>query len=374
MFEPNWASPPGDTISRLAAAGNLSVHDLAERIGFEEDVFSGIMDGRVKICDEVADALSNELGASRQFWIERYNQFLDDKVRIAGSAQAESLSTWGQSFPAKALRQLGWLPKGSRGERLSKDILDFFGCDSIQGWNERYSSGIGQVAFRTSFAFEADEMATLAWLRVGEVQSESLALAKFSANDFKNRLPELKKLCALKRPELFFPKLQQACAEHGVGLVSSKAPAGCRASGATWTSAKGNPIILLSFRYLSEDHFWFTFFHEAAHVVLHGTDHISVDGSDPSPLGASAVEDEADTFAQDALVAADLRDEMLNAIPTRPHARRIARKAGVTPGIVVGQLQKSGALQPHQFNDLKRRYKWGDNTMLPVLSQPRKYT
>ena len=116
MFEPNWASPPGDTISRLAAAGNLSVHDLAERIGFEEDVFSGIMDGRVKICDEVADALSNELGASRQFWIERYNQFLDDKVRIAGSAQAESLSTWGQSFPAKALRQLGWLPKGSRGE------------------------------------------------------------------------------------------------------------------------------------------------------------------------------------------------------------------------------------------------------------------
>ena len=373
MFEPNWASPPGDTISRLASAGNLSVHELAERIGLEEEVFSGIMDGRVKICDEVADALSNELGASPHFWIERYNQFRDDKARIVGSAQAESLATWGQSFPAKALRQLGWLPKGSRGERLSKDILDFFGCDSIQGWKERYSSGIGQVAFRTSFAFEVDEMATLAWLRIGEVQSENLALAKFSANDFKNRLPELKKLCALKRPELFFPKLQQACAEHGVGLVSSKAPTGCRASGATWMSAKGNPIILLSFRYLSEDHFWFTFFHEAAHVVLHGTDHISLDGSDPSPLGASAVEDEADAFAQDALVAADLRDEMLNAIPTRPHARRIARKAGVTPGIIVGQLQKSGALQPNQLNDLKRRYKWGDNTLLPVLSQPRKY-
>ena len=158
------------------------------------------MDGRVQICDEIADALSDELGASRQFWIERYNQFLDDKVRIAGSAQPETLSTWGQSFPAKALRQLGWLPKSSRGERLSNDILDFFGCDSIKGWNERYSSGIGQVAFRTSFAFESDEMATLAWLRVGEVQSESLVLAKFSANDFKNRLPELKKLCAPQTP------------------------------------------------------------------------------------------------------------------------------------------------------------------------------
>jgi Zn-dependent peptidase ImmA (M78 family) len=131
---------------------------------------------------------------------------------------------------------------------------------------------------------------------------------------------------------------------------------------------------MLSFRYLSEDHFWFTFFHEAAHVVLHGTDHISVDGADPSPLGASVFEDEADIFAQDTLVPADLRDEMLNAIPTRPHARRIARKAGVTPGIIVGQLQKSGTLQPHQFNDLKRRYKWEGSTKLPVLSQPRKYS
>ncbi|MBL3576249.1 ImmA/IrrE family metallo-endopeptidase [Rhodovulum sulfidophilum] len=374
MFEPNWASPPGDTISRLAAAGNVSVHDLAERVGLEEDVFSGIMEGRIEIGDEIAAALSSELGASSQFWIQRYNQFLNDKARTLGSEATQALSTWGQSFPAKALRQLGWLPKGSRGQRLSKDILDFFGCDTIRDWNERYSSGIGQVAFRTSFAFETDEMATLAWLRIGEIQAESLALANFSANSFKKHLYDLKKFCALKRPELFFPKLQKACAEHGVGLVSSRAPIGCRASGATWSAAKGNPIILLSFRYLTEDHFWFTFFHETAHVILHGTDHISVDGSDPSPLGASAIEDEADAFARDALVPTDLRGEMLNAIPTRAHARRIARKAGVTPGIIVGQLQKAGTLQPHQFNDLKRRYKWGESTRLPVLSQPRKYT
>lgn len=372
MFEPNWASSPGDTISRLAAAGNVPIHELAERIGLEDDVFAGIMEGRVQINDEIADALSSELGASPQFWRERYIQFLADKARVRSSVPAPSLHTWGQSFPVRALRELGWLPKGSRGEHLSKDILRFFGCDSIGTWNERYSAGIGQVAFRTSFAFEADEMATLAWLRVGEVQCEKLTLASFCAQDFKKRLHELKKLCVLKRPEIFFPKLQQACAENGVGLVSSKAPKGCRASGATWTNTKGNPTILLSFRYLSEDHFWFTFFHEAAHVVLHGTDHISVDGGDPSPLGASVFEDEADTFAQNALVPAELREEMLNAVPTRPHVRRIARRACVTPGIIVGQLQKAGVLQPHQFNDLKRRYKWDGNTDFPVLSQPRK--
>lgn len=374
MYEPNWASPPGDTISRLAAAENVPIYELAERIGLEDDVFAGIMEGRIEICDQIADTLSAELGASRKFWSERYNQFVADKARIANSVPEQSPANWQQSFPIRALRELGWLPRGSRGERLSEDILRFFGCDSIREWNERYSAGIGQVAFRTSFAFEADEMATLAWLRVGEMQCENLNLARFSARNFKRRLPELKKLCAFKHPKVFFPKLQRACAENGVALVSSKAPKGCRASGATWTSANGNPVIFLSFRYLSEDHFWFTFFHEAAHVILHGTDHISVNGGDPSPLGASIYENEADTFAQDALIPAEIRNEMLDALPTRPHARQIARKAGITPGIIVGQLQKAGVLQPHQFNDLKRRYKWGGNTILPVLYQPRKYT
>lgn len=374
MFEPNWASPPGDTISRLAAASNVPTHELAERIGFEEDLFVGIMEGRVRICNEIADALSAELGAPRKFWIARYRQFISDKARLSSMASDTSLSTWSQSFPVRTLRELGWLPKGARGKELSEDILQFFGCESIDSWNERYSAGIGQVAFRTSFAFEADEMATLAWLRVGEVQCEELPLSRFSASDFKKHLPELKKLSAYKRPEVFFPKLQQKCAEHGVGLVSSKAPKGCRASGASWTNAKGNPVILLSFRYLSEDHFWFTFFHEVAHVVLHGTDHISVDGADPSPLGGSHYEDEADSFAEAALVPSDVRGDLLNAVPTRAHARRIARKVGITPGIIVGQLQKAGVLKPHQFNDLKRRYKWNGNTRLPILSQPRKYS
>lgn len=374
MFQPNWASPPGETIARLATAQNLSIHDLASRIGFDDDVFTGIMDGSIEIGDEVASALSLELGASSGFWIERYKQFIADRARVLGSAPAESQGDWAQSFPVRALREIGWLPKGSRGEQLTDDILQFFGCDNISKWNERYSCGIGQVAFRTSFAFESDEMATLAWLRIGEVQSEKLRVGKFSVKAFKTNLHELKRLCVHKRPDAFFPRLQQACADFGVALVSSKAPKGCRASGATWTNHRGNPVILLSFRYLSEDHFWFTFFHEAAHVTLHGTDHISVDGTDPSPLGASTFELEADQFAQDALVPPDVRAVMLSSPPTRPHVRKVARLAHVTPGIIVGQLQKAKILEPNQFNDLKRRYRWGEETILPALVQPRKYT
>ena len=374
MFEPNWASPPGDTITRLAAANNIALHELAKRIGLDSFDFAGIMEGRKQISDEVAAMLSSELASPPQFWIDRYRQFTSDKARILQSSPEKSLSSWATQFPTAALRELGWLPKGSRGQHLSNDILNFFGCDTINAWNEHYSAGIGQIAFRTSFAFENDEMATLAWLRMGEVQCEKISLATFSVSAFRDNLPNLKALCVQKHPEIFFPNLQAICAKFGVSLVSSRAPKGCRASGATWTNKNGNPVILLSFRYLSEDHFWFTFFHEAAHVILHGTDHISIDGADPSPLTKSRREDDADNFAQNCLLPLEIKNESMSTVPTRAHVRNIARRAGVTPGIIVGQLQKAKVLKSNQFNDLKRRYKWNGNNILPILSQPRKYT
>jgi len=43
-----------------------------------------------------------------------------------------------------------------------------------------------------------------------------------------------------------------------------------RASGATrWLSAS-KALVQLSLRYKTNDHLWFTFFHEAAHILLHG--------------------------------------------------------------------------------------------------------
>ena len=37
---------------------------------------------------------------------------------------------------------------------------------------------------------------------------------------------------------------------------------------------------------------------------------------------------------------------------------RFARRIGISPGIVVGQLQHMGKLNYRQMNGLKRRYTW----------------
>jgi len=116
-------------------------------------------------------------------------------------------------------------------------------------------------------------------------------------------------------------------------------------------------MILLSFRYLSDDHFWFTFFHEAGHLLLHGDKSLFIeDGSEVS----IKEENEANLFAQNILIPPDSRAEFLSLTPSRETIMKFAVKIGISRGIVVGQLQHQGRLKREQFNYLKRRYSVDD--------------
>ncbi|KZL19549.1 hypothetical protein PsAD2_01827 [Pseudovibrio axinellae] len=366
-LEPQWASPPGDTILRMMILADIDECELASRIGISDDKFQKLMEGQLEISASLANALSTTLGSSERFWRKRYAEYIHDNRRLELAEKKTDLAEWSKQFPVSSLKKLGWLPTHVNRKHIGSEILNFFGCKDLHDWNSRYSSGIGAVAFRTSFAFEANELSTLAWLRTAEKDTENINLPSYSASEFQELLPYIKQLCAYKHPSIFLSKLQKACAETGVALVTSRTLEGCRASGASWRNANGNPIILLSFRYLSEDHFWFTFFHEAAHIVLHGGDHIDVDGTDPSPFGYQNSEAEADTFSQDILIEPELRAKILRTSLNRATIRSFARKAGITPGILVGQLQKLGTLRQNQFNDLKRRYRWESDPHVPVV-------
>jgi Zn-dependent peptidase ImmA (M78 family) len=117
-------------------------------------------------------------------------------------------------------------------------------------------------------------------------------------------------------------------------------------------------MILLSFRYLSDDHFWFTFFHEAGHLVLHGDRCIFLEGDDTL---TTEEEDAANAFAADTLIPPEYQAEMLRLPLNGRDVMRFARKVGVSPGIVVGQLQHYGRFRQNQLNNLKRRFTWGED-------------
>jgi Zn-dependent peptidase ImmA (M78 family) len=110
---------------------------------------------------------------------------------------------------------------------------------------------------------------------------------------------------------------------------------------------------------LSDDHFWFTFFHEIGHLILHGKWSTFVDVEATS---TSDKEIEANTFAAGVLVPGDRHDELVDLRARTENVVRFAISVGVGPGIIVGQLQHLGLIGRHQLNFLKRRYDWDQIT------------
>lgn len=368
MTESNWSSPPGDTIFRLMASREIDAAELADVMDLSSTDFDAIIAGRRRLTEHDAAVLADNLGSTARFWLARDKAYVLDMARLNERSSQTSEGTWLASMPIASMRKYGWVQKGIRAkDQLKEEILAFFGCESLQEWGQRYSSGVGAVAFRTSLSLASDGMATLVWLRAGELAINDRDLPKFDRAAFKRILPGLKKLSAYKRPSVFLPRLVEACCSVGVAVATVRTPDGCRASGASWFNADGNPVILLSFRHMAEDHFWFTFFHEAGHVVLHGKSHIDGEGAVAMGADTERQESEANEFAQEVLFPTELREELRDRGVRPKSIIAIARQANVTPGIIVGQLQRTKQLDHSKMNFLKRRYRWDDDAHVPGL-------
>ena len=166
--------------------------------------------------------------------------------------------------------------------------------------------------------------------------------------------------------ESFVPALQRLCSLVGVAVVIVRAPRDCPVSGVSMMLPSGARAIGLSGRYLADDHLWFTFFHEAGHLLLHDQDLVFADDLDSNRSAAvEGPEAEADRFASDALLPAALRTGIARS-PSPSTVHGLAKRSGVSNGVVVGQLQHARIVSFNsRLNRLKHRYKWDGTALIP---------
>ena len=114
----------------------------------------------------------------------------------------------------------------------------------------------------------------------------------------------------------------------------------------------GSKIVLaLTLRGADADKFWFSLFHELAHVI---------NGHIGRTAGATEEEERiADAFARDTLIPPEAYAQFAIGNKTYSTVVSFANEIGIAPGIVVGRLQKDGHLQYSQLNGLKVRYRFG---------------
>ena len=349
-FVPGWASAPGETILDVLKDRTWTVDELAQRLGLNRNDMDGLIQGRLPITIGLARQLERTLGASLAFWMARDRDYRQDTARLHGLDEA-----WLSELPVRDMVKFGWLTAPPLPAEEMDACLRFFDVPTVARWRETYSGVFAQVAFRTSPSIDSQAGAVAAWLRQGEILAGQIDCDNWDSVRLRRSLDRIRALSRLKKPNHFVPKLQQACAECGVAVTIVRAPRGCRASGATRFLAHDKALLMLSFRHLTDDHFWFTFFHEVAHLILHGERALFLEWLSTM---STREEDEANEFAARRLIPPDFEPQ-LRVLGTDPlRVIKFASEVGVSPGIVVGQLQHLRLLRPNQMNRLKRRFTW----------------
>lgn len=349
-FRPDWASAPGETIADILRERNFAINEFAERIGQSNEQVKDLLGGRSTITIGLARQLEQVLGGSVEFWMARDFQYQQQ------IASAEDITNaWVRELPFADMIKFGWLTTPSQRSDELAACLRFFDVPNVAMWHRVYDPLERKFLFRTSQSFGSRPAAVAAWLRQGEIEAAKIRCARWNARDFERALSSVRALTLERDPKRFIPTLRQICAQAGVAIAVVRSPTGCRASGATRFVSDDKALLLLSFRYLSDDQFWFSFFHEAGHLLLHSHQEIFIEGIETAN---SVAEKEANEFASRTLIPPQHYPELLRLRQSKFALVRFARRIGVSPGIVVGQLQYHGRIKRNHFNGLKRRYEW----------------
>ncbi len=343
-FLPDYAIPPGDTLRDLIAEQSVSQAELAARAGLSTKHVNQIMQGVAPITLETAIVLERVTGMPASFWNRREADYREALLRAKQQPLHEKDEEWLRSLPIKELQARERVPLVKDRKLLFEAVLSFFGVADRDAYERIWSDTA--PAFRRAHAFSSKPGAVMAWLRMAQLQAQPAKAEPYSAAAFRKVLSDIRSLTANGDPN----RIVEMCASAGVVVVFVREVKGCRISGAAWWATPTRAVIALSDRYKKDDFFWFTFFHEAAHLLLHSKKKtfVDVDGKDSDVL-----EEEANRWASDFLVPPERVPE-LRTFTSDAHVVAFANEIGVAPGIVVGRMQHDHIWDFSLGNRLKR--------------------
>ncbi len=353
-YQPDYAVPPGTVLAERLEAHDISHAEFARRCGRSPKLISEIISGKAPVESKTAIQFEKVTGVAAHIWLGIETNYRLHRAREAEAREAEKSASWGKRFPVKDLVARGVMDKPSARYSTVPALLSLFSVASIEAWGVKYGSA--SVSYRHSPSFKSDEFSLATWRRLGEIEAEQQTCADFQEPLFKRALGEIRTLTRDPSTHKAIQEAGNQCNEAGVVLALIPPLKGIAISGAAWWLSSKKATIALSARHKTGDHLWFTFFHEAAHILLHGKKEVFVDSESND---AEEREAEANRWAADFLIPGeDWRQFVADGTKSAHAVQQFAKEQGIAPGIVVGRLQHEKRLPWNRMNQLKRRLAW----------------
>ncbi|MEX0701795.1 MAG: HigA family addiction module antitoxin [Planctomycetales bacterium] len=352
-YEPDYVTEPGEILQETIDSLGIKQKELAARTGYSPKHINQLIKGIKRISPEAALRLEKVTRVPARFWNNLEAQYQERKARLADCESSPGDLAWLREVPTKELIKRGAIEDRKDQPGLLQSTLTFFGVASVAAFRKGW--GQHQIAFRKSSGAEKCTGGIAAWVRLAELEAASIECKPFDSRKFDAALRKTREL-TVKVPDEFVPAMQKFCAAAGIAVVLVPEIPGSRVSGAAKWLTPHKAMIALNLRGKRNDLFWFTFFHEAGHILNDGRDEVFVDvdyADDPR-------EQAANQFAGAMLIPA-IHDDELPDLKSKSAVRSFANRIGVHPGIVVGRLQHDKIIPFTHMNDLKDRLRWSED-------------
>lgn len=337
-YAPDVVDPPGKLLEEYLQGLKMSAREFGRRCGRSSKLIVEILSGKAPIEPETALQFERVLDMPADIWLQYEANYRLHLARIE-EAKRWAEEDWADQFPIQEMTSRGAVPASKDRSDRTQHILKFFGVGSISACNERFAELSATASYRHSPSFKSEDAPLNVWLRLGELKAEKIECKDYDRTAF---IKALKKIRTLTHEpiEQAVEQITKYCAEAGVAFVIVKQLHKTALSGVSRWLTPRKALIQQTLRFRKNDHFWFTFFHEAAHILLHSRKTVFIDDKDKTDQ-TDAAETEANNWSADFLIPKTEREEFLVMFDgSEDHLLTFAREQGIHPGIVVGQLQR----------------------------------
>ena len=338
------AIPPGATIKEQLEDRKMTQKEFAIRMGMSEKHISKLINGEVKLTNDVALKLEFVLGIPAMFWNNLESRYREKIAEVESENQMDEDIEIAKKIPYNEMAKNGWVPVVNKAVEKVCNLRKFFGVANLDILKNPY---IQSIACRRLGDGEKADYALYAWAQCAKNEAADIVTDAINIDKLNKNMKNLRKMTTLT-PEVFSDKLVELLSQCGIALVFLPHIGGSFLHGATFYS--GDKIVIgLTLRGRDADRFWFSLFHEIGHIVL---------GHIGQPEGTSK-EDEsaADEFARNILINNDKFDEFVNERDfSRDAILKFSKNIDIAPGIVVGRLQKERYIDYSWYHDLKEQY------------------
>jgi HTH-type transcriptional regulator/antitoxin HigA len=337
-----FAIHPGETIKEVLEFNNIDQSDLALRSGLSDMTISRILNGEQPVTLESSIKFERVLGLPHDALINLQNMYDKDKFRLQ---EEERLIKETKSLPKykfyKDLVSLGYVKDTTNKIEKVKELLKFFGVNSLGSLKNVFPVAFTSVNFKHSNKSEISKESLAAWLRIGEIKAKDRLVPDFNKQKLIDNIPKMRALTK-NDPKRYSQDLIELCAEAGVVLIyTPHLTKSCVNGAARWISPN-KAIIQVSLYYRYADIFWFTLFHEIGHLLKHGKKEsfIEFDSSNPG----NNQEEEANVFAARVFIPVSKEEKFnvmkrnINKLNYAQKIQQFANDLDIDAGIIAGRI------------------------------------